>query len=355
MAGKPKNKIGQRYENLLVQKLSEKRDKSGGVYYFCLCDCGNSREVPSSKLTYNSNVKNRVLSCKECAVKNGQNKRVESDSKKRINENLDLREKLKGLIKEDLLKLPSTKSQALLENKPHYFTGKKCIRGHLEKRSSGNAKCLQCAREDSKRKRNTPEGKQYVKLASKKRWADPIQKAKAQETRKKWANTKVGREKLKDSYKKFYHTNKDRLRVKKRKSNFKRYHNDHFYRLEKNLRRVVILALKNQGNLNRSVKEYLGIKDLQVLKHHLEANFHNGMSWDNYGRWHVDHIRPTSSFDKKSEKQRMVAFNWRNLQPMWALDNEIKKDNFNNQDQVKWVNHMRALGFEGDLFLIEFD
>ena len=51
----------------------------------------------------------------------------------------------------------------------------------------------------------------------------------------------------------------------------------------------------------------------------------------------------------------MVAFNWRNLQPMWALDNEIKKDNFNYLDQVKWVNHMRSLGFVGDLFLIEFD
>ena len=355
MAGKPKNKIGQRHGNLVVKKLSNKRDKSGGVYYFCLCDCGNTRETPSSKLTYNTNVKNRALFCIDCAIKNGYKKSAETSSKKRIKENLDLRGKLKGIVSEDLLKLPSTQKQALLENKPHYFTGKKCKRGHLEKRSTRNAKCLECAREEIKKRRSTPEGKEYTKLASKKRWADPVQKAKAQETRKNWANTKEGRKKLRAAGKKFYHANKARLRVDKRKSDFKRYQNDPFYRLEKNLRRVVILALKNQGKLNKRVKEYIGIKDLQVLKDHLEVNFHDGMSWDNYGRWHVDHIRPTSSFDKKSEEQRMVAFNWRNLQPMWALDNEIKKDNFNYLDQVKWVNHMRSLGFEGDLFLIKFD
>ena len=88
--------------------------------------------------------------------------------------------------------------------------------------------------EEIKKRRSTPEGKEYTKLASKKRWADPVQKAKAQETRKNWANTKEGRKKLRAAGKKFYHANKARLRVDKRKSDFKRYQNEekHFFHNE---------------------------------------------------------------------------------------------------------------------------
>jgi hypothetical protein len=50
------------------------------------------------------------------------------------------------------------------------------------------------------------------------------------------------------------------------------------------------------------------------------------MSWDNYGKygWHIDHIKPCSSFDLSDRKQLLECFNYRNLQPLWALDN-LKK------------------------------
>jgi hypothetical protein len=55
------------------------------------------------------------------------------------------------------------------------------------------------------------------------------------------------------------------------------------------------------------------------------------MSWENYGRkgWHIDHIRPLSSFDLTDAEQRRIAFHHTNLQPLWASDNWGKGGRYN--------------------------
>ena len=50
------------------------------------------------------------------------------------------------------------------------------------------------------------------------------------------------------------------------------------------------------------------------------------MTWDNYGEWHIDHIKPISSFDLKDAKNQKLAMHYTNLQPLWAKDN-ISKGN----------------------------
>jgi hypothetical protein len=57
------------------------------------------------------------------------------------------------------------------------------------------------------------------------------------------------------------------------------------------------------------------------LKVHLESLFQPGMSWENYGKWHVDHRRPCASFDLVDPAQQRECFHYTNLQPLWALDN----------------------------------
>ena len=47
-------------------------------------------------------------------------------------------------------------------------------------------------------------------------------------------------------------------------------------------------------------------------------------AWDNYGEWHIDHIRPCSSFDLTIQEQQVQCFNYKNLQPLWAIDNISK-------------------------------
>lgn len=62
------------------------------------------------------------------------------------------------------------------------------------------------------------------------------------------------------------------------------------------------------------------------LRSHLEAQFEDGMTWENYGlygdKWHVDHIRPVSSF--KLPEELADCFALKNLQPLWAIDNLTK-------------------------------
>lgn len=59
------------------------------------------------------------------------------------------------------------------------------------------------------------------------------------------------------------------------------------------------------------------------LMRHLKALFQPGMTWENYGDWHVDHIRPQSSFSYADANDPEFRECWAlaNLQPLWELDN----------------------------------
>jgi hypothetical protein len=67
---------------------------------------------------------------------------------------------------------------------------------------------------------------------------------------------------------------------------------------------------------------------VDFLKQHLESKFVEGMSWSNYGKWHIDHIRPCCSFDLSKPEEQRKCFNWNNLQPLWAKDNLIKNGKY---------------------------
>ncbi len=82
--------------------------------------------------------------------------------------------------------------------------------------------------------------------------------------------------------------------------------------------------------LNGNVKsgrttELLGCS-IKELRAHLESKFLASMTWSNRGQfgWHIDHIRPCSSFDLSDPLQQRECFHYTNLQPLWWLDN-IKK------------------------------
>lgn len=64
------------------------------------------------------------------------------------------------------------------------------------------------------------------------------------------------------------------------------------------------------------------------LRAHIEKQFAPGMTWSNYGEWHVDHIRPCASFDLSDPEQFKACFNWSNLQPLWAAENISKSDTY---------------------------
>jgi hypothetical protein len=98
------------------------------------------------------------------------------------------------------------------------------------------------------------------------------------------------------------------------------------FRLEKNLRIRIWHALNGKVKSKRT-KELLGC-NVDELKIHLENKFSEGMTWDNYGKWHVDHIKPCSLFDLTVPEEQLLCFNYTNLQPLWSYDNQSKSDTF---------------------------
>lgn len=60
------------------------------------------------------------------------------------------------------------------------------------------------------------------------------------------------------------------------------------------------------------------------LKLWLTFYFQPGMSWANYGDWHIDHIKPCAKFDLSDPAQQKLCFHYTNLQPLWAKDNLSK-------------------------------
>lgn len=83
-----------------------------------------------------------------------------------------------------------------------------------------------------------------------------------------------------------------------------------------------------RGRKKTKCTRYLVGCSLDELKIHLESQFKPGMSWENYGLkgWHIDHIIPCSFFDLTKLDEQKKAFNYTNLQPLWAKDN-IRKSN----------------------------
>ena len=60
---------------------------------------------------------------------------------------------------------------------------------------------------------------------------------------------------------------------------------------------------------------------IEFFKQHIAAQFSGGMSWGNYGAWHLDHIRPLRLFDLTIREQFLQACHYTNYQPLWAMDN----------------------------------
>lgn len=103
-----------------------------------------------------------------------------------------------------------------------------------------------------------------------------------------------------------------------------RYKVDYDFKMRCNLRARIRIALKSQGAKRLKNTEAIIGCSIHELRKHLESQFAEGMTWDNHGDWHIDHIKPCAAFDLTNEEQQRECFHYSNLQPLWAVDN-IKK------------------------------
>lgn len=163
----------------------------------------------------------------------------------------------------------------------------------------------------------------------------PEIKARKLKAQKKYRENPDVKKRKKEYQREWYQKNKDTEERKERhrKSSLK-YYNDlkkdpvkySKFKLIHNLRKRIseVLKVKKTNNSGKGSKLF-GCTS-QQLRDHLENQFKPGMTWENYGKWHVDHIVPVSSFNLNDIEQRNKCYNYTNLQPLWAEEN-MKKSN----------------------------
>lgn len=213
--------------------------------------------------------------------------------------------------------------------------------------------------------RKSPAGRAVQKRCSDKAAADPVKRQKRREMDRIYSRNYRLRhpERLKEITKRSYKRNKaakqeyakryrdkdpDRHRAlsaakaKERRRRFVEKHGvcetthrarkDHAFRLVKNLRGRIYMALRqaNAAKNNRTM-QLVGCTVSELVRH-LESQFTQGMSWDNMGKWHIDHIIPCAAFDLSDASQQSAAFHYTNMQPLWARENLTKSAKVSGQN-----------------------
>lgn len=114
-------------------------------------------------------------------------------------------------------------------------------------------------------------------------------------------------------------------------------------RIAKNLRHRLRKAMLGETRGISAVRD-LGMS-IDDFRAYIAAKFTDGMSWGNYGEWHLDHINPLASFDLTDEAQARAAFHYSNYQPLWARDNQRKWKHDPGKPHRKTWNalHQRAM------------
>ena len=170
---------------------------------------------------------------------------------------------------------------------------------YYKKRKGYNSRCKHCCRVYKKKYReNNPE--------------------KIKASYKKYCENNP--EKIKAKLKKYRENNRDKKRVYMNR----RYDTDIKFRIKTLLRQRIRCAIKKKKKSSRSM-ELIGCSIQHFMKH-IEKQFVPGMTWENQGEWHIDHIMPCASFDLKDPEQQRRCFHYTNQQPLWAVENISKGD-----------------------------
>ena len=157
--------------------------------------------------------------------------------------------------------------------------------------------------------------------------------------RKEYRNTSASKDYQKHYRKKYREDNADRMNNQSKawkKGNMQRVREtqnkyykgrvkvDPAYKFAHDIRKHTRRIIKGLDNSARSV-ELLGCSYEDAMAH-IEKQFTEGMSWENHGDWHIDHIKPLASFDLSEDCERRKAAHYSNLQPLWAINNLLKGD-----------------------------
>lgn len=115
----------------------------------------------------------------------------------------------------------------------------------------------------------------------------------------------------------------EKARAAKRERHKRRKREDPSYRMKCNISNKIRSCFRS----GHGVFTRLGYSR-EDLRQHLERQFTDGMSWSNYGEWHIDHIKPQSLFDFTKERDVIDCWSLSNLQPLWGIENIMKSNKY---------------------------
>lgn len=280
--------------------------------------CTNCKKELPATLEYfpkSTTIKSGLRSrCKECTSyfnkKNHQ--RYYAENKEKVNKK-NMENYYKRNPKEDIPE-GYKKCSACGEVKPkteEYF-------GKLSKAKDGfRYSCKECRHQEYKSNRE-----HYIKR-SKERYVEkkecaPIEKIKTKNKKQR------NKDYIKEKDRRYYQKNKEAVKNRVKEYMYNRIENDIGFKILQRCRTRLYKAVKGYVKSART-QELIGCSVEYLLKH-LESQFKEGMTWENYGEWHIDHIIPCASFDFTKANEQRKCFHYTNLQPLWADENYRKSD-----------------------------
>lgn len=210
-----------------------------------------------------------------------------------------------------------------------YYTGAPCKHGHLAERQVSNKTCFACHSVKASKYLQTQAGRAII-LRRVARWKKGNPE-KVRASSKKTAAKMRAKPEFKEArespearaahnaYRKAHRRLPEQAQ-KRRLRDAERWRKDANYRLASSLRTRLRLAIKAASRRVGSAVSLLGCS-IDEARKHIEAQFVEGMSWENHGQWHIDHKRPLKHFDLTDKKHLAVVCHYTNLQPLWAIDN----------------------------------
>ena len=192
-----------------------------------------------------------------------------------------------------------SKTDAIDAGEKYFFTGIQCSNSHIDKRRVSDGHCMSCARDFNKKRKRHSYMRDYHTDA---RRSDP---ERYRDNNRRWRanNLEDARRSESKSKRRFYSTTQGKAQGFIRNC----------------LRRVFL------GDKDDSSFSIIGYTSDELIKH-ISKTMLKGMSWDNYGEWHIDHILPISVMVKNGVTDPKVVNALTNLRAMWAFDNLSKSD-----------------------------
>jgi hypothetical protein len=166
------------------------------------------------------------------------------------------------------------------------------------------------------------ENKKHISLQQKKYREENKERIAAQD--KAWYEQNI--EKVSAAGKRRYESNKAESIRQKSEYRRKRLKSDPAFRVRVNLSTRLGNLLRTLGGAKaESTMALVGCSRSELMLH-LQGQFKQGMSWNNYGPvWHVDHIKPCALFNLLEVADQKACFHWSNLQPLLAQENLKKR------------------------------